>query len=97
MRRAVRDEIAKKAKLGQYVVINRDGKPCRILAADALLEMREEDSAYGPGPDVPPPGPGGPTAQSRRRDLEAGRTTAPEPLPEPGEGDTGRRQDRTEG
>jgi hypothetical protein len=58
MRRAVRDEIAKKARLGQYVVINRDGKPCRIPAAEALLEIREEDSAYGQGRDLPPPGPG---------------------------------------
>ncbi len=38
LREAVRDEFDRKAKLGQYVVINRDGKPCRIPALEALKE-----------------------------------------------------------
>lgn len=36
LRKAVREEVKKKALLGQYVIINRNGKACRILAKDAL-------------------------------------------------------------
>jgi hypothetical protein len=35
-KRAVRKELDKKAKLGQYVIINRDGRPCRVTAEEAL-------------------------------------------------------------
>ncbi len=38
LREAVRDEFDRKAKLGQYVVINRGGKPCRVPAEEALKE-----------------------------------------------------------
>ena len=35
---AVCEEFRLKAKLGQYVVISRNGKPCRVPAEDALQE-----------------------------------------------------------
>ena len=38
LRDAVREVYALKAKLGQYVVINRNGKPCRVPAEEALRE-----------------------------------------------------------
>ena len=36
LRKAVREELQKKALLGQYVIINRNGKACRIPAKQAL-------------------------------------------------------------
>ena len=36
LKNAVHAELQKKALLGQYVIINHDGKTCRILAKDAL-------------------------------------------------------------
>lgn len=36
LKRAVRQELRKKAMLGQYAIINRDGKACRVPAAEAL-------------------------------------------------------------
>ena len=36
LRKSVRQEFRKKALLGQYVIINRDGKACRIPAEEAL-------------------------------------------------------------
>ena len=36
LKKAVREELQKKALLGQYAIINRDGKACRIPAAEAL-------------------------------------------------------------
>ena len=36
LRKAVREEVKKKALLGQYVIISRNGKTCRILAKEAL-------------------------------------------------------------
>jgi len=36
LQKAVREELKKKALLGQYVIINRNGKACRVLAKDAL-------------------------------------------------------------
>lgn len=36
LRKAVREEYQRKALLGQYVIINRNGKPCRIPAKQAL-------------------------------------------------------------
>jgi len=36
LQKAVREELKKKALLGQYVIINRNGKPCRISAKEAL-------------------------------------------------------------
>ena len=46
MERAVHDELVKKAKLGQDVIINRDGKPHKIPASEALL-FQEETPEYG--------------------------------------------------
>jgi len=36
LRKAVREELRKKAILGQYVIINRNGEACRISAKQAL-------------------------------------------------------------
>ena len=36
LREAVLKELKKKALLGQYVIINRNGKPHRVLASEAL-------------------------------------------------------------
>ena len=36
LRKAVREELKRKALLGQYVIINRNDKPCRIPAKEAL-------------------------------------------------------------
>jgi hypothetical protein len=36
LRKAVLEEFKKKALLGQYVIINRNGKACRIPAKEAL-------------------------------------------------------------
>lgn len=46
--RAVHDELMKKAKLGQDVIINRNGQPYKISAAEAL-RIQEEGSQYGNG------------------------------------------------
>jgi hypothetical protein len=36
LRKAVREELQRKALLGQYVIINRNGKSCRVSAKQAL-------------------------------------------------------------
>ena len=36
LREAVREELQKKALLGQFAIINRDGKACRVPAKEAL-------------------------------------------------------------
>jgi len=36
LRKAVREELRKKALLGQYVIIDRNGKACRVSAKQAL-------------------------------------------------------------
>jgi len=36
LQEAVQEELRRKALLGQYVIINRNGKPCRISAKQAL-------------------------------------------------------------
>lgn len=36
LQQAVREELRRKAQLGQYVIINRNGKACRISAKQAL-------------------------------------------------------------
>ena len=46
MERAVHDELVKKAKLGQDVIINRDGQPYKVSAAEAL-RIQEEGPEYG--------------------------------------------------
>jgi hypothetical protein len=40
LQKAVREELKKKASLGQYVIINRNGKPCRISAKEALKMVK---------------------------------------------------------
>jgi hypothetical protein len=36
LKKAVQEELKKKALLGQYAIINRNGKACRVLATEAL-------------------------------------------------------------
>ena len=36
LRKAVQEELKLKALLGQYVIINRNGKACRVSAKQAL-------------------------------------------------------------
>ncbi len=36
LKEAVLEELRKKALLGQYAIINRDGKACRVPAKEAL-------------------------------------------------------------
>ena len=36
LRKAVQEELERKALLGQYVIINRNGKACRVSAKEAL-------------------------------------------------------------
>ena len=43
LKRAVHDELVKKAKLGQNVIINRGGRPYKISAAEALRVQEKED------------------------------------------------------
>ena len=40
LREAVREELRKKALLGQYVIINRNGRACRVSAKQALKMAR---------------------------------------------------------
>ena len=36
LRKAVKEELQRKALLGQYVIINRNGRACRVSAKEAL-------------------------------------------------------------
>jgi hypothetical protein len=36
LQKAVREELQRKALLGQYVIISRNGKTCRVSAKEAL-------------------------------------------------------------
>jgi hypothetical protein len=36
LRKAVRNELKKKAKLGQYAIIARNGKPVRVKASELI-------------------------------------------------------------
>ncbi len=45
LKAAVHDELVKKAKLGQDVIINRNGEPYKISAAEAL-RVQEESPEY---------------------------------------------------
>lgn len=36
LQKAVREELRRKALLGQYVIISRNGKACRVSAKEAL-------------------------------------------------------------
>jgi len=42
LRKAVREELQKKALLGQYAIINRNGKACRVSAKQALKIARSK-------------------------------------------------------
>jgi hypothetical protein len=48
MERAVHDDLVKKAKLGQDVIIERNGEPYKVPAAEAL-RIQEEAPGYGTG------------------------------------------------
>jgi di/tripeptidase len=48
MEKAIHDELVKKAKLGQDVIINRNGKPYKVSAAEAL-RIQEESPDYKVG------------------------------------------------
>ena len=37
---AVQEELLKKSKLGQYAIIEKNGKPCRILASAIIKEAQ---------------------------------------------------------
>jgi len=41
LRKAVRKELQRKALLGQYVIINRNGKACRVPAKEALKMAKQ--------------------------------------------------------
>lgn len=41
---AVHEDIKIKAKLGQYVIVNRDGKPCKIKASEVLNKMDQKNN-----------------------------------------------------
>ena len=40
LQEAVYNELLKKSKLGQYAIIEKDGKPCRILASEIIKDMK---------------------------------------------------------
>jgi hypothetical protein len=42
LRKAVQEEFRRKALLGQYVIINRNGKACRVSAKQALKIARSK-------------------------------------------------------
>lgn len=50
LRHAVYDEMVKKAKLGQDVIVERDGNPCKISAAEAVREIEEGRAKRGEVP-----------------------------------------------
>ncbi len=50
LKQAVHDEVVKKAKLGQDVIVSRNGKPYRIPASEAL-RVQEEGGEYGSAKD----------------------------------------------
>jgi len=41
LRKAVWNELQKKARLGQYAVIERDGKPVRVKASELIKDIEE--------------------------------------------------------
>jgi hypothetical protein len=45
MKQAVHDELVRKAKLGQNVIVERNGKPFKISATEAL-RIQEESPEY---------------------------------------------------
>lgn len=45
LQQAVREAIELKAKLGQFAIVSRDGKPCRVLASELLKELDDGDES----------------------------------------------------
>ena len=45
LHRAVREEMEKKSRLGQYVIVFRNGKTVRMLASDALKTESPEKTS----------------------------------------------------
>lgn len=41
LQKAVRKELQKKAKLGQYAIVDRDGKPVRVKASELIKDNEE--------------------------------------------------------
>ena len=41
----IHKELIKKAKLGQYVIIQRDGKTCRVPAAELIKTIKKTEQA----------------------------------------------------
>ena len=41
LKKAVRKELRKKAKLGQYAIIDRDGKPVRVKASELIKDNEQ--------------------------------------------------------
>ncbi|WP_290566728.1 hypothetical protein [Akkermansia sp.] len=51
LHRAVKKEMEKKSRLGQYVIVFRNGKTVRMLASEAL---QASTPAQNPGETAPP-------------------------------------------
>lgn len=47
LRHAVYDEMVKKAKLGQFAIVNRNNKPYKIKASKAVRMIEEERAQRG--------------------------------------------------
>ena len=45
LQQAVREAIEHKAKLGQFAIVSRDGKPCRVPASELLKELNDGDES----------------------------------------------------
>jgi len=48
LQEAVREEMVRKSRLGQFAIVNRDGKPCRVPASEIV---DTEDGEEGNPPD----------------------------------------------
>ncbi|OGV46023.1 MAG: hypothetical protein A2017_22325 [Lentisphaerae bacterium GWF2_44_16] len=40
--KAVREELERMSRNGQYAIVNRNGKTCRVLAAKLLKELQKK-------------------------------------------------------
>lgn len=47
LRRAVREELERKSKLGQYAIVERNGKPCRVKASELIDELKKKIAVTG--------------------------------------------------
>ncbi len=41
LQEAVHNELVKKSKLGQYAIISRNGKTCRVLASEIINNQKQ--------------------------------------------------------